>query len=460
MAIDCLARDQFIDLLIRMIDQICKNSNGCTFAINGPWGYGKTFVLDRLEERLRGTIQPHGAGSPYYIFRYNCWQYDFYEEPAVAIVAALQDELRDQRNLFPEPSENIKALSQVAMELSKKFAKYFLNSIFTVDVMEYWEEFVEAKKDVKTKEQALHEYDHYFSFKSELDSIRKALNDLSEEKPIVLLIDELDRCVPAYAIKILERLHHIFSEQQNIVVLLAIDQSRLEHSIQTIYGIKDAESMSNYMKKFISFSLSLEAGELSESAFWEKYHDYLALFDGEDNDSNRMLSQLPGMLFKGMDIRTQEKIMERILLLHSLSCPQKARMSVLYFELIHQTLSYHCRLHPCPNLEEMVVNPEAAPLLKEALGENLYTFLVNLEQQAYSSTKLVRSSKRPSYTLKLLRTSELAYAFLWFAMIANAKQDHPDRTLPYQPHDYQLARTTLPDSIKLFVEFSERMEYW
>lgn len=302
MAVDCLDRDTFIDLLIRVIDQLCKSREGCTFAINGPWGCGKTFVLDHLEKRLRGMIQPQGAGSPYYyyVFRYNCWQYDFYEEPSVAIVAALQDELQRQCDLFPESSETVKALSHLAVELSKKLAGNFFNSVLPFDPIQQLNAFIKAKKAVKADTDGTHAYDCYFSFKAELDSIRNALKDLSEEKPIVLLIDELDRCIPAYAVKVLERLHHIFSEQQSIVVLLAIDQTRLEHSIQTIYGIKDTESISDYMKKFISFSLVLETGRLSAAAFWEKYQDYLSQFqvDDSDNSLTKKLSKLPRDLFK------------------------------------------------------------------------------------------------------------------------------------------------------------------
>lgn len=108
----------------------------------------------------------------------------------------------------------------------------------------------------------------------------------------------------------------------------------------------------------------------------------------------------------------------------------------------------------------MIVNPENFPVLKEALGEHLYALLVNLERRTYSSIKNIHSARKPSYIVKLLGTSALSYTFLWFAMISNHKKGHPDKTSPYQTCDYQLAHPKLPESIKSFVELSDRIEYW
>lgn len=73
----------------------------------------------------------------------------------------------------------------------------------------------------------------------------------------------MDRCLPAYAIKILERLHHIFYGIDNVIVIISIDRNQLEYSIKQIYGEK--VNVDKYLKKFIDFSLKLDNGEINKN---------------------------------------------------------------------------------------------------------------------------------------------------------------------------------------------------
>jgi hypothetical protein len=51
----------------------------------------------------------------------------------------------------------------------------------------------------------------------------------------VILIDELDRCRPTYAIEMLEAIKHWFCVP-NVVFVLAMDREQLSHSIRAVYG--------------------------------------------------------------------------------------------------------------------------------------------------------------------------------------------------------------------------------
>ena len=61
------------------------------------------------------------------------------------------------------------------------------------------------------------------------------LQEIAEERTNVLVVDELDRCIPQYAIKVLERLHHIFYGLTNVVVVIAMDRNQLEHSVEEMF---------------------------------------------------------------------------------------------------------------------------------------------------------------------------------------------------------------------------------
>ena len=55
------------------------------------------------------------------------------------------------------------------------------------------------------------------------------------EKPLVLFIDELDRCRPTYAIEVLERIKHLF-EVYGLKIVIACDIVQLSESVKSIYG--------------------------------------------------------------------------------------------------------------------------------------------------------------------------------------------------------------------------------
>lgn len=75
-------------------------------------------------------------------------------------------------------------------------------------------------------------FDQMFAFKKTLDETREKLKRMSEIKTVVIVVDELDRCMPEYAVKVLERLHHLFEGIPNTIVIMAVDSKQLENSVK------------------------------------------------------------------------------------------------------------------------------------------------------------------------------------------------------------------------------------
>ncbi len=84
--IDLLSRQEFIDQLIHISESLSLNKENACYAINGGWGVGKTFILEAFEKNVSLRGQEGTLLSKFLVFHYNCWQYDFYEEPLIAIV--------------------------------------------------------------------------------------------------------------------------------------------------------------------------------------------------------------------------------------------------------------------------------------------------------------------------------------------------------------------------------------
>jgi hypothetical protein len=75
-----------------------------------------------------------------------------------------------------------------------------------------------------------------------------------EQPRLLLLVDELDRCRPTYALALLERIKHLF-DVDNIVFALALDKRQLRASVEAIYGAgMDSE---DYLRRFIDLEYRL-----------------------------------------------------------------------------------------------------------------------------------------------------------------------------------------------------------
>lgn len=78
----------------------------------------------------------------------------------------------------------------------------------------------------------------------------------SSAKKLVLVVDELDRCRPDYAMKVLEIIKHFF-DVEGLFVIIPTNQSALENSLKALYGIDYKNTNieikgENYFKKFFT----------------------------------------------------------------------------------------------------------------------------------------------------------------------------------------------------------------
>lgn len=364
---DCLLREDFeVSDICALIDYHSNKKSNISFAIDGEWGCGKSFVLEMVEEELKEEKTDNGLEDRYVVFHYNCWEYDYYDEPLVAIVSMMikqiKEELKALNNKFNEE----------ALHKDKKYRKIL--TVFTalkgagsivlagldgiiekqtgISIKNILEEFHVTEEEIKeinnNKEivDNISDFDPLTSFNNALNLLREALNIMAEEKTIVFVVDELDRCLPEYAIKVLERLHHISEGMKNLITVIAVDKSRLLDSISNAFGYDKGEGFKDserYMKKFIDFYYPLDKG-LFDSSDNMKYKTYLSLFDKEKCKLMIDFSDYMQFLFKEIDMREQEHLVEKAEMIHTIINRNNKDydQSVMYMELLLTVLySYY-----------------------------------------------------------------------------------------------------------------------
>lgn len=330
--LDILNRDAFVDQLLRLMENLSDNKMSTCFAINGTWGCGKSFILDMLVEQLNVIQSEETHTNKYFIIRYDSWKFDYYEEPLVAIVSTIIAAIEEKTKLFPDSQEKREILGML------KATGVALLSIATDAVKEKTGlDFQKAYGIIKSGEregaaayESEHDYDVYFGFNKMIAKLAELLEEIAKNYTIVLIVDELDRCVPEYAVKVLERLHHLNENQSNIITVMAIDKSQLMASVKQLFGFENPEK---YLEKFINFEIKLDNGSVSE-LITEKYGDYIAMFDKDLFPFDDSVEECLQAILQSIDIRTQEQLVKMAMIAHKLLYPEKLDYSFMCMEIL------------------------------------------------------------------------------------------------------------------------------
>ena len=307
---DILQREEFIDRVLTIINSCKEHPRSLSFSIDSGWGYGKSFILDRVQEQL---------ADDWIVLRYDSWKYDYYEEPLVALVASISDQLQEHSSGID--TDIVKSVAKAAASMAWHCAAEAagpLSFILKAAEKTYTEFQADEKKALS--------YDTYSSLKKNLSIIQELLRKIGETKPVVLMIDELDRCLPAYQIKVLERIHHVVNESNNVVVY-ALNPNQLSATIQQIYG-GNGERVTAYLKKFLDFSLTLDIGMVSEK-IEEKYASDIASFNAtlenpaSNEESEQLFDKVCTQLLSNLEIRVQEKLWQKRRIIHDIIFSKK-----------------------------------------------------------------------------------------------------------------------------------------
>lgn len=411
--IDLLDRGTFIQNVIKVVNQLSENKKGCCFAIEGGWGVGKTFVIEEVEEILKETQSEETNTDKYFVFHYNCWQHDYYEEPAVAIISAMIASIQKDNVIANENIDNtVKVGYELAVDKLKEIAGTFIENKIGVNLISLADDVKEKKEEA---ENSVFEFDELFNFSKTIEKARENLQEIAKERTIVLAVDELDRCIPQYAIKVLERLHHIFYGLENVVVIMAIDRKQLEHSVEEMFGTKnedDSMDIEKYLKKFIDFSMVLDNGIVNES-FKEKYKYYFEKFIVNDPGDLEKGTQLLQELLNEVDIRRQEKIVEKANLAHSIICDTQIDVSVLFFELMYEIL----KLWGIEDLNYVaLINDEPHPSIEKKIGAKKMAALKSLDEKAFNNVNRPEGVGQKVRS-KIVRTNLFGKVFWFFYQI-------------------------------------------
>ena len=406
--IDILSRAEFVNRLVTLTENVSNAKTNASFAINGAWGSGKSFVLDMYEERLNEIQFEQTATDKYFVIRYNCWKYDYYEEPLVAIVAAIIEIINEKTKIWNDETKKVRFLGVLKTVGATLFSLVNggIKDKTGIDAKALCETLNTNIKAEEEKVVQSHKYDVYFSFNQALIRLQQLIAEISEEKTVVFIVDELDRCLPEYSIKVLERLHHLAENLTNILTVISIDKIQLEQSISKIFGFKDS---GKYLEKFIQFEIELDNGIVSDRII-EKYPEYTNLFDKNLCMFQDSVEEFIQVIFTGIGIRRQEHLFKKAKTIHQLLFTEAKDYSFMCMELLLIVLV--CEYgHSAQGIENSVIEnsfkesfliSETEPKFAEYLDEKFQDVNFAHPFNNYSTAAIYLLPKQPSLYAMIL----------------------------------------------------------
>ena len=230
----------------KVLTSIVSNIDlGGTIALTGEWGTGKTTFLRMWKQSLEDQHYP--------TVLLNAWETEWAEDPLIAVIAcikrvckqeeskeALNDVIRVAKGFVQWPFQMIRTIGRAAID-------NYVGEISQAIEEQTGQAFDKAVASFDGMEQSMS------NLKDGLERLAWNVNQGSEDrKPLVFIIDELDRCKPDYAVRMLEVLKHFFVVR-NIVFVCAVDKKHLEDSICGFYGSEKINA-SEYLRRFFELA--------------------------------------------------------------------------------------------------------------------------------------------------------------------------------------------------------------
>lgn len=232
-----------------LIKNLPQDEHFC-LALDGEWGSGKSFVMGMLRERLK-------EHSEYIVINYDAWKNNFYSDPLIAILSCIIDAMQEKLSEINGFQEAVKAAGKEAMNSFLKSNKQAGKIASFIKTIVHVINRVQKPFQKDTTKGSISEFKSYQSLLSDVQDCLTKITEYHDYQnkvnKIIILVDEIDRCLPNEQLIVLERLHHLFAVK-NCAVIIALNKKAIYSTFDNQYGGNGIE----YLRKFFSYNFVVE----------------------------------------------------------------------------------------------------------------------------------------------------------------------------------------------------------
>ncbi|MFY0639694.1 MAG: hypothetical protein JXR16_01520 [Bermanella sp.] len=247
-------REKLADFLT---SYLLEEKDGFVLNLNGSWGVGKTHFLKSWQDKL---------SQDYPVVYIDAWKTDFADDPLLVAVSSIIESLKigSGGDIFEQEKKIMGAAYKLFKPIIKKGVTVSASMLgvdgnVSGETLEALEKLMIGNSNPE---------EHFLDYRNKISAIRNFHKEIQnwaecckshdprydEDSPVFVLVDELDRCRPTYAIELLETVKHMF-ELPNFVFVIATDTEQLKHSIKAVYG--EGFNSGQYLTRFFDRSFQL-----------------------------------------------------------------------------------------------------------------------------------------------------------------------------------------------------------
>ena len=242
---DLLNNEAIAKTVVNLIKE--SNNQPISIGIHGDWGAGKSSILEMIEDLFNHTDKDDG--KKYCCIRFNGWQHQGFEDSKIALMSAIVSELTAKENLQETAKEILGKLWKninwmTVAKTAGKTALGIATGTAPIAVLSSVRDML--KSTVTTQEGIANAIDviggylkeskitEDTSSNTEFTEFHKNFKELLEKaniKKLVVLIDDLDRCLPDVAINTLEAVR-LFMFTGETAFVVAADESMIRYAVK------------------------------------------------------------------------------------------------------------------------------------------------------------------------------------------------------------------------------------
>jgi predicted KAP-like P-loop ATPase len=280
-----------------------------SIGVHGDWGAGKSSILVMVEDEL---LSKEDKDNDVVCIRFNGWKHQGFEDAKIALMSAIVSELAKNRKFSDKAKSALEKLWKNINWLS--VAKTAGSAVLSVatglppigllnNLLDGLKGTVADKEKVNTVIDSIEKYltdskvfeDNSLSKEfSEFQSSFETLLSESKIKKLVVLIDDLDRCLPKVTIETLEAVR-LFMFTKLTAFVIAADEAMIEYAVSNHFPNMSKEEANNdsaysqrYLEKLIQVPFKIPVlGEVES-----KMYITLLLISSQIKDDNAEFNTL------------------------------------------------------------------------------------------------------------------------------------------------------------------------
>lgn len=273
--VDLLNNEAIATTIIQLLAK--RPEQAITVGVHGDWGAGKSSILEMIEASLDGD-------QDVVCIKFNGWRFQGFEDAKIALIEGIVTELIEKRSLGTKAGEAVKNIFKRIdwLKVARHGGGLAFTALSGIPTADQISAAVGTVKGVLhnpgehvTKEnydaaingmQGLLKADDPKRLPEEIGQFRKAFDELLDKagvKQLVVLIDDLDRCLPDIAIETLEAVR-LFLFTKRTAFIVAADEAMIEYSVRKHFpelpdttGPRDYAR--NYLEKLIQVPFRIPA---------------------------------------------------------------------------------------------------------------------------------------------------------------------------------------------------------